>query len=374
MPRRKFKPDPEVERAIGNRLREFRERMRETQSDFALALFPTTRQQLANIESGRTPLRYRFARLIAVLGGVAELDKLAGLPSATKAWPPCPDRAAGIGKHTLLSEVAAAPAIERPAAEKKQLARLALAREWAGISPATLGDMAGCAPGAITGVESGCLLPDDQYIASVGAALNVSRLWLETGQGPVWDSGPFPQGAQPEMPTDEDLEQLKCEAATRRMRVDYYLALAEQMEAEIRLIEEARSLLWTNSPASPVPSTAPEKSAFTCENPLTLQAPSLTSGGVKSELPKLIARLRAATSERGRKSLLAAALGVHRQCVTDWLSGKQMPNGETTLRLLAWVTAEEAKQQQSPASGDTPAEPKAQVRKPYAKKPNSDPP
>jgi DNA-binding transcriptional regulator YiaG len=61
-------------------------------------------------------------------------------------------------------------------------------------------------------------------------------------------------------------------------------------------------------------------------------------------LPKLIQRLNRATEERGRKSKLAAWLGVHRQCVPDWLSGKQEPGGEITLKLLQWVESQERQQ------------------------------
>jgi DNA-binding transcriptional regulator YiaG len=74
---------------------------------------------------------------------------------------------------------------------------------------------------------------------------------------------------------------------------------------------------------------------------LTKKADSLTNDGVQPVLPKLIQRLRRATEARGSKSELATWLGVHRQCVTDWLSGKQEPGGEITLRLLHWVEQQE---------------------------------
>ena len=80
---------------------------------------------------------------------------------------------------------------------------------------------------------------------------------------------------------------------------------------------------------------AEEKSA------LTSKAYSLTSNDMQPVLPKLIQRLKRATEGRGRKSELAAWLGVHRQCVTDWLSGKQEPGGEITLKLLRWVEQQE---------------------------------
>jgi len=80
---------------------------------------------------------------------------------------------------------------------------------------------------------------------------------------------------------------------------------------------------------------------------LTNKVYSLTSSGVQPVLPKLIGRLKNATSERGQKIALAKWLGVHRQCVTDWLSGKQEPGGEITLRLLKWVEQQERKKMQT---------------------------
>ncbi len=62
---------------------------------------------------------------------------------------------------------------------------------------------------------------------------------------------------------------------------------------------------------------------------------------VKPILPKLIERLRKATEGRGRKTELASWLGVSPQKVTDWLSERVEPSGETTLRLLHWVEQQE---------------------------------
>ncbi|MEI9863029.1 MAG: hypothetical protein WDN00_00415 [Limisphaerales bacterium] len=76
---------------------------------------------------------------------------------------------------------------------------------------------------------------------------------------------------------------------------------------------------------------------------LTKEVTSLTSNSVTPVLPKLIKRLNDATKNRGSKSALAEWLGVHRQSVTDWLSGKQEPGGEITLRLLQWVEQQERK-------------------------------
>lgn len=70
---------------------------------------------------------------------------------------------------------------------------------------------------------------------------------------------------------------------------------------------------------------------------LTNQASSLEVAALKLLLPSLLERLRRATTRHGSKTDLAAWLGVHRQTVTDWLSGKQQPGGEAALRILNWV-------------------------------------
>jgi hypothetical protein len=60
-------------------------------------------------------------------------------------------------------------------------------------------------------------------------------------------------------------------------------------------------------------------------------------------LPKLLERLNKATSERGKKTALANFLGVSLAMVSQWLSGKREPGGETTLKLLHWVEQQERK-------------------------------
>jgi transcriptional regulator with XRE-family HTH domain len=64
---------------------------------------------------------------------------------------------------------------------------------------------------------------------------------------------------------------------------------------------------------------------------------------VKSTMASLLDRLNKATSQRGMKSKLAKVMGVPLANVSQWLSGAREPGGETTLRLLEWVQAEEAK-------------------------------
>lgn len=66
-------------------------------------------------------------------------------------------------------------------------------------------------------------------------------------------------------------------------------------------------------------------------------------------------RLRAVTSRYGARAQLARKVGVRRQAVDQWLSGRSAPTAETTLHLLEWVTLEEAKQKSSAASASTQA-------------------
>jgi DNA-binding phage protein len=82
----------------------------------------------------------------------------------------------------------------------------------------------------------------------------------------------------------------------------------------------------------------------------------------------LISRLDRLTRQRGRKALVARELGVSRQTINKWFVGSAHPNAETTLQLLEWVTAEEAKQK-SVSSVLAPPTPKTRLRKPREKKP-----
>lgn len=76
--------------------------------------------------------------------------------------------------------------------------------------------------------------------------------------------------------------------------------------------------------------------------------PSSDSFHAMKALPKTWIQLRdlvlKRTEESGAKAQLARDVGVSRQAVNKWLNQGVEPSAETTLRLLAWVTAREAKQ------------------------------
>jgi transcriptional regulator with XRE-family HTH domain len=94
---------------------------------------------------------------------------------------------------------------------------------------------------------------------------------------------------------------------------------------------------------------------------------------VKSPLAQLLERLNQATAAKGTKAELARHLKAPRPCVSDWLSGKRKPGGETTLRLLHWVEQQERQQKQSPGSVSPPPGPQTQLQESYEKKPRSSP-
>lgn len=118
----------------------------------------------------------------------------------------------------------------------------------------------------------------------------------------------------------------------------------------------------------------PELSALGKNILLTGFAASGKLPRVKSQLKDLLARANRLTSVPGAKTALADSLGVPLTSLSRWLSGERGPGGETTLRLLAWVQAQEAKLK---SPGCAPAQPgqKTQVRKSTTyEKANSSPP
>ncbi len=77
----------------------------------------------------------------------------------------------------------------------------------------------------------------------------------------------------------------------------------------------------------------------------------------------LRSRLHAATRSSGTKRDLAHHFNVSPAAVSQWLSGASAPTADTTLRLLEWVKAAEAKQEKRAGSPQTPPTgPKARKR------------
>ena len=109
----------------------------------------------------------------------------------------------------------------------------------------------------------------------------------------------------------------------------------------------------------------------TSKQVLTSVSVSTNMSAMQSEIKRLRDRLNRATATKGMKTQLAAELGVPLPCVSDWLSGKREPAGDTTLRLLHWVEQWERQQNKGPGSATTRPEPKTQSKASNEKKPQS---
>jgi transcriptional regulator with XRE-family HTH domain len=114
----------------------------------------------------------------------------------------------------------------------------------------------------------------------------------------------------------------------------------ELMALSSEFFQQHRSQFETESwPPPPIsPSSDSEKKM--------LPATSLKSNtGIVNirTLDGLRAALRANTSKKGEKAALANLLQVPQARVSEWLSGKKEPGGETTLRLLHWVEQQKCK-------------------------------
>lgn len=114
--------------------------------------------------------------------------------------------------------------------------------------------------------------------------------------------------------------------------------------------------------------------ATTLKDVLTHMTLKRNNADVKTAmLPSLIERLNAVTQVRGKKSELAQFLEVPAARVSEWLAKRKEPGGETTLQLLAWVEAEEAKQK-SPSGTSHTTGAQTRKRKSSDEKPDSSPP
>jgi hypothetical protein len=74
---------------------------------------------------------------------------------------------------------------------------------------------------------------------------------------------------------------------------------------------------------------------------LTISSLKSKSIGVKSEIEKLIEKVKRKASKPGAKAALARALGIAPARISEYLSGKKVPGGEYTLRLQHWVEQQE---------------------------------
>ncbi len=261
-------------------------------------------------------------------------------------------------------------------------ARLKWLREFKQMTLRAFADRVGCDPGYLSKLESGkASNPSDTFLTSVFLNFRVAPKWLRTGEGHPFggDAAAVDRGTLDALPgwsperlgrimavlndlpdalgTDIVLVELlrgktltQMQNVWRRLRATCY----SRMSVPGRLFwNDAFMLLQFQMP----PPRASEKKML----------PDITEAGniapVKSPMVDLLGRLNKATSQRGKKSELAKHMGVPLPNVSQWLSGDRAPGGETTLRLLAWVQAQEAKQK-DPGRVSPRPEPKTRVHSP----------
>jgi transcriptional regulator with XRE-family HTH domain len=309
MPRLRQPPDAELELRISARFRELRDLCRLSQRALADKL-GMTRSQLANIEAARSPLRYREARV------------------ALNAAGDDPD-------HQPANPLWLAGETEWP-----------IELDW----PFFLPDL--------QSLNLPASLRFSEFIASHRPLLNaLTKEAPEPALPEAWLTPYFQHWAR------------TISRAQRSGRaaglVDDVLALSAK-----RLAPTSPAIASLLRRYQACRARIPD-AFFAGKKDVDTVTESANLVSVKSPLANLLKRLNRATAARGKKAELAAFLKVPRPCVTDWLSGKREPGGETTLRLLYWVGEQEAQQEIRPGSATTLPEPKTQSKASNEKKPKS---
>jgi len=297
-------------------------------------------------------------------------------------------------------------------------ARLAMRRRLSGLSQAELAGKVGISKPQLASVESFRVALKFWVGWRCCEVLDIAPLWLASGRG---DDRPFariyqpgPQEAMNFIPPDCIFTEaaVGCVYAVnapaglyyspsdepRSVRVDFGRLFELLRAATEKPDDAARLAAFLDVPVSRVAdlvsgrdlprdatglrmrswmiqehltqqsqsATAPEK------QPLTQHSANAITAPVQSAMHNLRDRLNRATRRHGMKSALARFLGVPQPCVSDWLSGKREPGGETTLRLLRWVEQQE-RQQQSAGDDEHTASAKTQKRKTTDEIPKANP-
>jgi transcriptional regulator with XRE-family HTH domain len=302
------------ERAICARVKTVRESIRWSQPPFAGQL-GITRDQLAAIEYGRTPLRYEIAWSLRLAFGISLL------------WLECPDHAqpadrpeldylpipsaTGLPRRALLSEV-----VRRFHTKRHELTIVGPEFEPRSQAGDELLRRGWCADSLKMRLDRWIAQAPDGYLASFRDHICKAA-----------------QSLMASLPKDPD------SVVARRME--------DLMWHKIRMTKVRRILVAKN-----------------------FHNQVLTSTSLKSRMAPvkirtfndLLAALKSLASEPGRPAALARDLNVPQARVSEWLSGKKKPGGETTLRLVQWVEQQERKPKTLDSDTNT-AKGKTQVSK-----------
>jgi transcriptional regulator with XRE-family HTH domain len=222
----------------------------------------------------------------------------------------------------------------------------------------------------------------------------VSRMWLLRGEGPKRAEASGSEDTfrkllnlSIELP-DERAADLSQQAFAEYLNEagevsEYFSDLIEQYESLARhgdiVISSAREKIRQLNAAHHrrINEIALEKARLTKESEKralhSSDIPESSSKVIPLTLSALRERVLRATTEKGAKKQLAAALNVSPQQLSDWLRGSYEPGGNVTLRMLAWVEAKEGKTKKHPEDARTPSGLKTRLRKSTShEKPKSD--
>jgi transcriptional regulator with XRE-family HTH domain len=281
------------------RVRTVRESIHWPQSAFASEL-QITRDQLASIECGRTPLRYEIAWKIGQSFGINLRWLESGLAFAGDKREnntlPTPTNT-GLPIRALLSEVI-----------RKSLPKMEIT-----LSPACDEQTNMHLVNTINSDDKGEIR---ERLSFEYFLLEQIKIWIE------------------EIPTNR----LGNFADEIVKLANTYLSDAPELSLG-RLTELRNKLMWERLKYQNT------SHSLLINKALTIGLTNIDLSGniqiVKPILPSLLKRLRDATQQRGKRSELARFLGVSLEQVSRWLNGDKEPGGETTLRLQLWVEREE---------------------------------
>lgn len=287
------------EAVIGARIKEFRERIEWPQSVFAHEV-GVTRNKLAGIEYGTTPLRYGLALRICRRYRISRLWLAKGVGSPQSDWDLGKDVEYKI-PHRMLFSLAFSEILE-PAIPEGLLAFLKL-------------DEA-------TGATQSIIPPTD----------------VPRGRQHEWFAAKAFRAAVESVPAD-----------TRAAFCDAVLETINSLSAVYSSNTKDRVPLYASAAISDALSKRKtESKALVKKSSLTdSEISSKVVIEVKAQLPTLLERLKKATAETGKKSELAEFLkrvkkaNVPLASVSRWLSGEREPGGEVALLMLKWVELQE---------------------------------
>jgi len=202
-----------------------------------------------------------------------------------------------------------------PEEEKRIGERLAAMRRFKGISQEQLSNIVRCSRNQIANIEASRVSLKAVMGLRICKALNINPNWLFRGDGP--------QSPMTEIESEDVL---------------YWSALALVSD---RVLFSSFWTPFTGGKVTALKTDTLVKHYLTNENETAkLRSVNINSIG---QLSLLLRRARKLILARGAKSKLAAHLGVSRQAVSEWFSGKSNPGAETTLKLLKWVEQQERK-------------------------------